>query len=87
MSEPDATVMLDVSSLPAPEPFERIVKALSELPQGGCLRVQHRREPFPLYPFLEQAGYRWRVQRTNPPGEAAVVLLIWKDPTQRKLHT
>ncbi|MCA9787184.1 MAG: DUF2249 domain-containing protein [Candidatus Cloacimonetes bacterium] len=81
MSDPAATVVLDVSSLPAPEPFERIIAALSELSPEGCLRVEHRREPFPLYPFLERAGYSWSVQRASQPMDPAIVLLIWKNPT------
>lgn len=40
---------LDVSDLEPPEPMERILDALDEMPAEDCLRVRHRREPYPLY--------------------------------------
>jgi len=50
-------IRIDVSELEPPEPMERILARLRELRAGQLLRVRHRREPFPLYPILEQAGY------------------------------
>jgi uncharacterized protein (DUF2249 family) len=52
---------LDVSDLPAPEPMERILDALADLPPGDRLCVLHRREPYPLYDMLRRMGYRWEV--------------------------
>jgi uncharacterized protein (DUF2249 family) len=52
---------LDVSDLPAPEPMERIIDALADLPPGDRLCVLHRREPYPLYDMLRRMGYRWEI--------------------------
>jgi len=50
---------LDVRWLEPPEPFERIVAALEELPPGEMLRVIIHREPHPLYRWLTREGYRY----------------------------
>jgi uncharacterized protein (DUF2249 family) len=50
---------LDVSDLPAPEPMERILDALADMPPDDRLCVLHRREPYPLYDMLRRMGYRW----------------------------
>lgn len=50
---------LDVSKLEPPEPMEQIIDALADMPEDDWLRVHHRREPYPLYNMLSQAGYRW----------------------------
>jgi uncharacterized protein (DUF2249 family) len=52
---------LDVSNLPPPEPLERTLDALAELPAGDRLLLCHRRQPFPLYDLLRRMGYRWQV--------------------------
>jgi uncharacterized protein (DUF2249 family) len=52
---------LDVSDLPPPEPLERALDALAELPVGDRLLLLHRRQPFPLYDLLRRMGYRWEV--------------------------
>ena len=52
-------VTLDVSELEPPQPMTEILLALSELQAGQCLRVQHRREPFPLYSRLTDAGWQY----------------------------
>lgn len=67
---------LDVSGLEPPEPLERVLDALDSLATGERLRVRHRREPFPLYAFLRQLGFRWRTEQT---GDAAFDILIWQD--------
>lgn len=59
----DALVRLDVSALAAPEPMERILDALAELPDGGRLQVLIHREPFPLYEILDRRGYDHRTTR------------------------
>ena len=51
-------VTIDVSELEPPEPMERILARLRQMQAGQMLRVRHRREPFPLYPLLEQAGFK-----------------------------
>jgi len=54
------TCELDVRGLPPPEPFERIMGALAELPSGTLLRVHIHREPYPLYEALRDHGYTWQ---------------------------
>jgi uncharacterized protein (DUF2249 family) len=53
---------IDVSALPAPEPLERILDALADLPPEDRLCVIHHREPYPLYDLLRRMGYRWETQ-------------------------
>jgi uncharacterized protein (DUF2249 family) len=65
---------LDVSDLEPPEPLERILDELDHLAEGDCLRARLRREPFPLYGFLQRLGYAWRTERR---GEAAFDVVIW----------
>ncbi|MGD2117173.1 MAG: DUF2249 domain-containing protein [Chromatiales bacterium] len=65
---------LDVSELYPPEPLERILDALADLPKTDCLLVLHRREPQPLYGMLESMGYRWQTHRTGP---GRFEILIW----------
>lgn len=69
---------LDVSDLKPPAPLERILDALADLPQGDCLCVRHRREPYPLYVLLRQMGYRWRCTSKSL-GEFEI--LIWEAST------
>lgn len=56
---------LDVSELPPPEPLERALDALAELPAGDRLVLRHRRQPFPLYDLLRRMGYRWEVSGSD----------------------
>ncbi len=65
--------VLDVRRLEPPEPLERILDALADLPAGESLRVLHRREPFPLYDLLRRMGYDWRTQGQDDRFE----ILIW----------
>ena len=65
---------LDVSELEPPEPLERILDALADLPEGDWLRVRHRRDPVPLYRILQNMGYRWHTDRVAP---ARFEILIW----------
>jgi uncharacterized protein (DUF2249 family) len=51
--------LIDVSALEPPEPLERILDALADLPSGDWLLVRHRRDPVPLYRMLREMGYRW----------------------------
>jgi uncharacterized protein (DUF2249 family) len=67
-------VPIDVSELEPPEPMERILTRLQQLQAGQLLRVRHRREPFPLYPMLEEAGYKYCCV---PSGTEAFLIYIW----------
>ncbi len=66
--------VLDVSELQPPEPLERILDALADMPEGDWLRVRHRRDPVPLYRILSDMGYRWRTDHLAP---GRFEILIW----------
>ncbi len=66
-------LLLDVRELEPPQPLERVLDGLSELAPGDRLRVILRREPFPLYGFLQRLGYAWE---THPEDDRYEVL-IW----------
>ena len=58
--QPNLTLItVDVSALAPPEPMTVILTHLSTLTQQECLLVKHRRQPFPLYEKLEQAGFSY----------------------------
>ncbi|WP_373506598.1 DUF2249 domain-containing protein [Thiocapsa sp.] len=63
---------LDVSDLPAPEPMERILDTLADLPLDDRLCVLHRHEPYPLYDILRRMGYRWE---TSSEGDRYRILI------------
>ncbi len=65
---------LDVRDLAPPEPLDRILAALPGVGPGECLRVRHRREPWLLFPLLEDAGWSWHLQ---PDGDG-FELLLWR---------
>lgn len=65
---------LDVSMLEPCEPMERILTAIGELTEGDYIKVVHRREPHPIYPMLEQAGFAWRIVAGGP---SEFQLFIW----------
>ncbi len=58
-------VTVDVSELAPPEPMTVILTALASLELGHCLLVTHRRQPFPLYEKLIQAGWAYHCQVHN----------------------
>jgi hypothetical protein len=67
-------IPLDVSGLPPPEPLETILDRLGHLPRGTCLRVLHRRQPWPLFTILDERGFRHRMRPCPEPG---FEILIW----------
>jgi hypothetical protein len=66
---------LDVRELPAPEPLERVIAALENLGAGEVLMVLLRREPWPLFPILADAGFDYLMRMG---AEAAFEVLIWR---------
>ena len=64
---------LDLTGLEPPEPLQRVLDALADLPPEDRLRVQLRREPFPLYAMLRPMGYEWSGDQRGDGFE----LLIW----------
>jgi len=67
--------LLDVSDLPPPEPLERVLDALADLPEGDALKVRLPMEPVLLYPMLRSMGMNW--ERTAHQ-DSVVELLIWE---------
>lgn len=72
--------LLDVSALDPPEPLERVLAALEELGEGEYLHVQHRREPFPLYPLLEERGFAYFAR---PGRDIPIEVFIWRRDDKR----
>ncbi|GIX42896.1 MAG: hypothetical protein KatS3mg129_2629 [Leptospiraceae bacterium] len=58
-------VVLDVSQLPPPEPFLKIMDTLIKLKDNEVLKVLHRREPFPLYEELKKIGFNYYTKKIN----------------------
>jgi hypothetical protein len=52
-------ITVDVSNLEPPEPMTVILTQLANLSQQACLLVKHRRQPFPLYEKLNDAGFSY----------------------------
>ncbi len=50
-------IKLDVSQLAPPEPMSVILMHLAKLAKHECLLIKHRRQPFPLYEKLSEAGF------------------------------
>ena len=50
---------IDGRDLPPPEPLERTLDALEELPAGEHLLLLVPCSPGPLFNFLRHNGYRW----------------------------
>jgi len=73
-------VAVDVSELAPPEPMSVILTALANLEQGDCLLVTHRRQPFPLYEKLIQAGWAYHCQVHN---DDHVSLFIYRQIEQQ----
>ena len=56
-------VSLDVSELPAPEPFDKIMQAIQNLGKDQYLIVSHRKQPLLLYKPLQESGFSYHVQK------------------------
>lgn len=52
-------IKVDVSALTPPEPMTVILTHLAKLTAQECLLIKHRRQPFPLYEKLNQAGFSY----------------------------
>jgi hypothetical protein len=55
--------IVDGRGLEPPEPMERVMAALEVLKRGDKVLLILPREPFPLYPLLEHAGFAWETKR------------------------
>ncbi len=80
MSNSLSQISIDVSELPAPEPFDRIMHSLGELRADEYLKVEHRKQPLFLYQPLLELGYKFHVQ----PGTTQVFdIFIWPEKLPR----
>lgn len=67
--------LLDVSALEPPEPLVQVLDAAAALRPGEYLRARLPREPYPLYPLLEERGFEFRrLPATAPVFE----MLVWR---------
>lgn len=58
--------IVDARAMMPPEPLERTLEALDELPKGGTLLLIIPRQPAPLYDVLVNNGYRYEtIQRDD----------------------
>lgn len=55
---------LDVREIDG-EPFGDIMSNLTELPEGGTLRLLADFEPVPLYDVLEQRGFTYETEEAD----------------------
>lgn len=55
-------ITVDVSTMAPPEPMVVILAHLAELTVQECLLVTHRRQPFPLYEKLKEAGFSYHCE-------------------------
>jgi len=53
--------ILDARDLPPPEPMERTLDALAQMPAEDRLLLRLPRQPFPLFDLLSRLGYVWQV--------------------------
>ncbi len=67
--------LVDVSELEAPQPMERVLDTLIDLKTGDWICMQHRMEPFPLYPILTDLGFAHLTLSIDSPGYQ---ILIWR---------
>ena len=54
------TRLLDVRTLPPPQPMQRILEALEELPRGEYLIAMTPLHPAPLLEMLDADGFAYR---------------------------
>jgi TusA-related sulfurtransferase len=55
-------IVVDARGLEPPEPFERVMEAISDMGQDDIVLMLLEREPHPLYRVLERNGYQHRTQ-------------------------
>lgn len=68
-------VVLDVRGLEPPEPMQRTLEALNELPPDAVLIQENVRVPHFLLPILRERGFDYEVRE---PGPGRVVVCIWR---------
>jgi uncharacterized protein (DUF2249 family) len=73
MSKPFNEILIDARWLEPPEPMEKVMQAVGLLKPGQHIRLLLHREPFPLYPILENQGYS---HETMPQPDGTFIILI-----------
>ncbi len=72
-------IILDVSELEPPQPFEEALKQLRKLPAGAYLRMLHRKQPLPLIQLLHENGYVVSMSN-DPSGRWEIIIWNKSDP-------
>lgn len=80
-SEPAPPVArtLDVRGLIPPQPLERTLAALDDLPEGAALEQVNDRVPALLIPLLEERGFRYAIGQDA----RGLIMTIWCDRDER----
>ena len=73
--------VIDARDLDPPEPFERVMEALSTLEPGGQVMLILNREPFPLYRVLQLNGYQYKAT-AFPDGRFEIIIAQLPAPVQ-----
>jgi uncharacterized protein (DUF2249 family) len=68
-------IVIDARELEPPEPFERVMEALSDLQKGDRINLILNREPHPLYRVLERNGYAYEPKWFD---DGRCEILIWE---------
>ena len=71
--------IVDARGLLPPEPFERVVNALSELGLGEQITLIINQEPRPLYRFLERNRYAYKAESF---ADGRFEIIIWELPAE-----
>jgi len=53
------TVLMDARGMIPPQPLERAIAALDQLPSNGELTLILDRKPYPLFAIIAMSGFRW----------------------------
>ncbi len=69
--------IIDARGMQHPEPFERVVEALTELASGEQVKLIIHLEPRPLYRFLERNRYAYKAESFD---DGCFEILIWELP-------
>ena len=71
--------IIDARGLPHPEPFDRVVGALTELAPGDQLKLIINLEPRPLYRFLDRNHYAYKAESF---ADGRFEITIWELPAE-----
>ena len=69
--------IIDARGMQHPEPFERVVEALTELELGDQVKLIIHMEPRPLYRFLERNRYAYKTESFD---DGRFEILMWELP-------